>query len=203
MHPYVTHLLEDIENAKRPGFSDNQPFFSNVEPEDSYEANFNDWDGETESRDVDTIQPNEEANKSEDVNSSFNFFEDDDEDLDDDLSEHFAEVERYVSEYPPNSFGDYCGLKVTDFPPAEQLTVEDMQIIIEAFEKMSFTWNIGFSIPKTLPTYLHYKIMVNTLSEKTMLTKYGFVTFDYCSGCPEGCIFGEYCNCLKYWQEDT
>jgi hypothetical protein len=118
------------------------------------------------------------------------------------MAEHFAEVERYVSEDPSNSFGDYCGLQVSDFPPAEQLTEDDMRIIIKAFEKMSTSWNIGFSFPETLPTDLHYKIMVNTLSEKTMLTKFGFVTFDYCSGSPDECIFGEYCNCLQYWQDD-
>lgn len=188
MHPYITHLLEDIENAKRPCYSENQPLYSHYEAEENDEAPLEIKDDEVDGDDI--------------IPSFLSFDKDeDDEDIDADMAEHFAEVERFVSEAPPNSFGDFCGLQVSDFPPAEQLTEDDMQIFIKAFEKMSFTWNITFSFPETLPTHLHYTIMVNTLSEKTMITKHGFVTFDYCSGSPDGCIFGEYCNCLQYWQE--
>jgi hypothetical protein len=188
MHPYVTHLLEDIENAKRPGYSDGQPFYSNVEAIENDESALNEKESE---KDIDEINPSLPL-----------FKNDDDDDMPEDLAEYFAEVERYGLEEPSNCFGDYCGLKISDFPPAEQLSENDMQIIINAFEKMSFTWNIDFSFPETLPTHLHYTILINTLSEKTMITNHGYVTFDYCSGNPDGCIFGEYCNCLKYWQEE-
>jgi hypothetical protein len=133
-------------------------------------------------------------------------YNDEEKDIDesnsDSLDEYLMEMERYVSEDPPSTFGDYCGLKVSDFPPSEQLTEEDMQVVIEAFKKMSYTWNLDFSFPETLPTPIFYKIMVDTLDEKTWIVSSGTVSFDYCSGNPEGCKFGEYCNCLKYWQED-
>ncbi len=50
--------------------------------------------------------------------------------------EHFEEIERWIAEDPPNFFGDYCGLKVADFPPAEQLSEEDMSIVCKVFKKM-------------------------------------------------------------------
>jgi len=163
MHPYLIHLLEDIEKAKRPGYKEYDPFSKNLTEE----------------------------------GTGFH------ESISDALDEHLMEMEKYVSEDPPSTFGDYCGLKVSDFPPAEQLTEEDMQVVIEAFKKMSYTWNLDFSFPETLPTPLFYKIMVDTLEEKTWIVSSGTVSFDYCSGDPDGCIFGEYCNCLKYWQEDN
>jgi len=42
------------------------------------------------------------------------------------MEEHFEEIERWIAEDPPNTFGDFCGLKVGDFPPAAQLSEEDM-----------------------------------------------------------------------------
>jgi|LakMenE01Jun11ns_1017448.scaffolds.fasta_scaffold9557926_2 hypothetical protein len=171
MHPYLPHLLEDIENAKRDCPPEELPFLDS------------DLDSDLDA-DSDIELPG---------------FEEEEEDLEAD----FEEVERYVSgDYETHRFGDYCGLKAEDFPPPEQLSEEDMKLIIEKFKTMSFTWNINYSFPEALPLHLHYKIMINSLSEKTMIAKYGFITFDYCSGSPEGCIFGEYCSCLEYWKED-
>ena len=163
MHPYLIHLLEDIEHAKRTGHKEYDPFGNSIESAES-DYKYSDSDS---------------------------------------LEEHFKEVERYVSEDPPATFGEICGLKVSDFPPAEQLTEEDMQIIINAFKKMSATWNHNFSFPETLPTQIFYKIMVDTLDEKTWIVNSGTVSFDYCSGNPDGCKFGEYCSCWKYWREQA
>jgi hypothetical protein len=162
MHPYLIHLLEDIEKAKRPGYKKYDPI--------AYKSS-------EEETDIDDADSNS-------------------------LDEHLMEMERFVSEDPPSTFGDYCGLKASDFPPSEQLTEEDMQAVIAAFKKMSYTWNLDFSFPDKLPTPIYYKFMVETLDEKTWIVSSGTVSFDYCSGNPEGCKFGEYCNCLKYWQED-
>jgi hypothetical protein len=113
------------------------------------------------------------------------------------------EVERFVSEDPSATFGDYCGLRASDFPPAEQLSEQDMQWVIDAFKIMSYTWNLDFSFPDTLPTPLYYTFMVETLDEETWIVNTGFFSFDYCTGNKEGCKFEAYCSCLKYWQENT
>jgi hypothetical protein len=199
MHPYLTHLLEDIEKAKRPGFPDNNPYFSNYEPEEGNNPEVDSWEDETESDDSDTGNlPESEEKDFIPLDDDFEYADAEDEDLD----ETFAEVEQYVSGHPPPAcFGDYCGLKVADFPPTEQLTEDDMIAVIRAYRKMGATWNIDFAFPENLPTVLHYNILVNTLNEKIMIMKNGFTGFDYCGGNPEGCIFGEYCGCLEYWRE--
>lgn len=160
MHPYLTHLLQDIEKAKNPAYKEYVPF-SNEDEQKEGEA-------ETDNTALET---------------------------------HFMEVERFVSEDPPATFGDYCGLRASDFPPAEQLSEQDMQLVIDAFQKMSYTWNLDFSFPDTLPTPLYYTFMVETLEEHTWIVNNGFVSFDYCSGDPEECKFGAYCNCLNYKYE--
>jgi hypothetical protein len=113
------------------------------------------------------------------------------------MEEHFEEIERWIAEDPPNIFGDFCGLKVGDFPPAEQLSEEDMKIVCKAFKKMMFSWNLDIDLPDELPIPLAYSMTVDTLNQKTAIVNDGYMTFDYCSGSPEGCIFKEYCPCLK------
>lgn len=29
------------------------------------------------------------------------------------------------------------------------------------------------------------------------IPSYGYMSFDYCSGSPEGCVFGAYCSCIE------
>ena len=113
------------------------------------------------------------------------------------LEDHFEEIERWLSEDPPHTFGDYCGLKVEDFPPAEQLSEQDMAVVRNAFKKMMFSWNLDIDLPNELPMSLAYTMTVDTLDQKTAIVNDGFMSFDYCSGSPEECVFKEYCTCLK------
>ncbi|WP_162342852.1 hypothetical protein [Cyclobacterium salsum] len=114
------------------------------------------------------------------------------------IEEEFEEMERWLSEEPTTTFGEYCGLKTLDFPPAEQLSEADMTLVLEAFKKMMFSWNLGIDLPDTLPLSIAYTMTVDTLNQKTAIVSEGFMSFDYCSGSPEECVFKEYCPCLKY-----
>ena len=121
-----------------------------------------------------------------------------------DLAEHFEEVERWLSaEEPPHTFGYYCGLKAADFPPPEQLSIKDMKRVSSAFEKMMYTWNLDISFPEKLPVPFAYKMLVELLDTKTMITNSGFVGFDFCNGDPSDCVFKEYCSCLEHWNDET
>ncbi len=113
------------------------------------------------------------------------------------IEEHLEEIERWISEDPPHTFGHFCGLKVEDFPPAGQLSEEDMAIVRKAFDKMMFSWNLDIDLPDELPMSIAYSMTVDTLNQKTAIVNNGFMTFDYCSGAPEECVFKEYCPCLK------
>jgi len=145
MHPYLLHLLTDIENAHRI----KRPFKS------PYTKTF-----EEEMEEI----------------------------------EGWCEREDYE-----HSFSYYCGLKAENFPPAEQLTTEEINMVNKAFRKMMFTYNHDADFPETLPAALTYLMLVNTLNEKTFIPADGFVSFDYCSGYAPDCVFKEYCSCLKFW----
>lgn len=113
------------------------------------------------------------------------------------LEEHFEEVEQWLANDPPHTFSYFCGLKSEDFPPAEQLSDADMEIICKAFKKMMFTWNLDIDLPKNLPLSIAYTMTVDTLNQKTSIVNMGTMTFDYCTGSPERCVFKAYFPCLN------
>lgn len=120
------------------------------------------------------------------------------------IEEHFEAIDKWVSgEEPEHTFGYYCGLKAEDFPPAEQLTDEEMKIVCKAFERMMYTWNLGIDLPENLPAAFAYKITVDTLSMQTGIVHSGMMNFDFCSGYAPDCVFGGCCPCLKTWNEDA
>jgi hypothetical protein len=112
------------------------------------------------------------------------------------MEKHFEEIENWIAQDPPNTFGDYCGLKVEDFPPSNQLSEDDMTTVCKAFNKMMSSWNLDIDLPENLPIHIAYSMTIDTLNQKTAIVNHGFMTFDYCSGSPEGCIFKEYCPCI-------
>ncbi len=119
------------------------------------------------------------------------------------FEEEMEEIEQWVAgEEAPHSFSYYCGLKPEEFPPAAQLTPEEMLIVCKTFRQMMFSWNLSADFPETLPPDRDYELLVNTLNEKTDIPSFGFMHFDYCSGYAPDCVFKEYCACLKYWNED-
>ena len=118
------------------------------------------------------------------------------------IEEDFEEVERWVSgEEPAHTFGYYCGLEVVNFPPAEQLTKQEMKLVCDAFRKMMFSWNIDISLPEKLPLPIAYQMMVDTLDSKTQIVNFGCIGFDYCTGYAPDCVFAEYCPCLEFWNK--
>jgi hypothetical protein len=116
------------------------------------------------------------------------------------IEDHLREVEAFIYGPDPQfTLSDYCGLQSVNFPPAGQLTENDLTIICDAFRKMLFSWNLDIDLPENFPGVRAYQFMVNTLDEKIAIDHSGITTFDYCSGYAPGCAFKEYCPCLKYW----
>jgi len=96
------------------------------------------------------------------------------------IEEEFEEIDKWVSgEEPEHTFGYYCGLSSENFPPAEQLTDEEMILVRRAFEEMMFTWNQGIDLPERLPAAFAYKMIVDSLSMKTTIVNSGNMSFDF------------------------
>lgn len=120
------------------------------------------------------------------------------------IDEEIKEVEEWAENVKPDyTFGYYCGLKSENFPPAEQLTNDEMILIRGAYEKMMFTWNHGIELPDNLPVTFAYKMIVDTLDMATTIVDTGFMNFHFCKSHPPDCVFKEYCPCLKTWSEES
>ena len=116
------------------------------------------------------------------------------------VEDDLEEAERWVAgDEPAHTFGYYCGLEKVNFPPPEQLTIEEMKLVCDAFKRMMFLWNIDISLPEKLPLPIAYKMIVDTLGRKTEIINFGCIGFDYCTGFAPDCVFGEYCPCLEFW----
>ncbi len=102
---------------------------------------------------------------------------------------------------PPHTFGYFCGLDAINFPPPEQLNDNEIKIVLKAFQKMMFTWNLDIDLPKLLPLPIAYKMTVETLNTNTAIVTNGEMIFDFCSGYAPDCVFKEYCPCLKFWNK--
>jgi len=118
------------------------------------------------------------------------------------FEQEMEELEKWVEgEDPDHSLGYYCGLDAINFPPPDQLNDTEIKMVLEAFRKMMFTWNLYISLPELLPLPIAYKMTVNTLNKKNSIVNSGFMGFDYCTDYAPDCVFKEYCPCLKIWNE--
>lgn len=144
MHPYIPHLIADIEAAHRK----------------------------------DAPQEKEEEKT---------------------MEEYFEEIDRWVSGVDERPFSYYCGLTTDIFPPPQQLTEHEMEIVNQAFLEMTESWNLWVDLPKNLPVAFAYDLLVNLLNRETMIPNEGFVGFDFCTGYAPDCELKEYCPCLKIW----
>ena len=116
------------------------------------------------------------------------------------FEEEIEEIEHWLmAEELPHTFGYYCGLEASAFPPPNQLSNKDMMTVCKAFDQMLFSWNMSIDLPKKLPARLKYSFRVATLNEKTAIVNSGILHFDYCTGSAPDCVFKQYCPCLKIW----
>jgi len=121
------------------------------------------------------------------------------------FEDYIEEVERYIhGDYDPDksTFGKYCGLEVRNFPPPEQLTHRDIELVCDAFEEMLHTWNAHVSLPENVPHRLRYNLTIGILDEEYIPMNIGFITFDFCDGYAPECPLEEYCPCLEIWNDD-
>jgi len=114
------------------------------------------------------------------------------------IENYFEAVESFLD---PNaslkSFSSHCGIDSSDFPPAEQLSDDEMKKVVNALNKMMYTWNISVDLPDDMPVDFAYKLTVGVLDRKLAILNHGIVTVDFCTGNPEGCELKEYCPCSK------
>lgn len=118
------------------------------------------------------------------------------------FEEEMEAVENYAegNNIPP-SLSSESGLTIEQFPPEEQLEDEEILQLIEAFDQMLQSRNISMDMPKNVPLRKAYPIILNLLNEEAWYFPTGTLHYDFCTGYAPGCELGEYCPCLKHWNE--
>jgi hypothetical protein len=119
----------------------------------------------------------------------------------DDMLDHFMEMERMVLEDPLNTFGETCGLNREQFPPFEKLSKQQVKRIVKAFHRLLLSWNLDVVIPKKFPQEERYKILIPLLDRKTHILKNGIGYIEFCEYEPKHCPFGSWCDCKDFLDE--
>ena len=118
----------------------------------------------------------------------------------DDLEDHFEEIERYVNPQPGDqrTIAEWTGLDPASFPPVDKLTTEEQAAINNELVLTFRAFNWAFEVPDEAPEDFCYELLIKELAHEIMMTHYGHVTIDYCTGSPEDCELKQYCPCLKF-----
>jgi len=116
------------------------------------------------------------------------------------IEDKLEEADNFLNYFEAPAFGNYCGLKLEDFPPGEKLVEDDLRSLTKSLVKMYESWNIMVDLPENLPAEFGYRLAVGLLKRPMPIMKHGFFGMDFCTGNPKGCEFQEYCPCLKHWE---
>jgi hypothetical protein len=103
------------------------------------------------------------------------------------IEDEFAEIERWLEYEPEHTFSHYCGLEKEQFPPAGQLTEEQLLQINKSFRHLLFTYNLDVSLPDDIPPGMEYTLLVSVLDRKTDIVSSGFMTFEFCNYDSQSC----------------
>jgi hypothetical protein len=118
------------------------------------------------------------------------------------IDEYFREMQQFLENYPQHPFSYYCGLSKEQFPPATQLSEEQMNAICAAFRSMLDTWNITADIHIKVPASKIYSLLVSVLDEKVSIGLDGVTTIEFCNYHPPSCAMGEYCTCREFYEKE-
>lgn len=122
-------------------------------------------------------------------------------DNDDDPDDLFGDVERYLSGGYEQRIGDVLELIPEQFPPADQLTLDQMSQLVKAYHDLLFSWNISTDLPDGISMPIAYQLLVSTLDREVYLSEDGFVTIEFCTYDSHTCPFTDVCRCDEQYEE--
>lgn len=110
-----------------------------------------------------------------------------------------GEMEDWLHGKPAITMFDHFGFTPDQFPPAEQLTEEQAQPLVDALVRLWVAYNFLPTVPKKTPARVFYPAMLARMAEPAMLMEHGVNGIEFCYFNPEACPFGvEYCDCKDY-----
>ncbi len=139
------------------------------------------------------------AHKKSNDQSEISVFDDDE----DDMGNHFKEVEDYLSFDFDNGpkFGKVVGLELVQFPAADKLEQGQTNDLYSAFLELLYSYHVTLDIPDVVPIQQKYTLALTVLNEAIFLCETGNVTWEFCTEESENCPFAEHCKCIEFERE--
>lgn len=98
----------------------------------------------------------------------------------------------------------WFGLTKEQFPSAELLSAEQLELMADEFELLWAAFSFVPDFPEGLPAKRRYELMRDYIDEECQHWPGGWVHhFEFCSYEPENCPFGiEFCKCKDFEYKD-
>jgi len=109
---------------------------------------------------------------------------------------------RGVMEYEstePKPMQEWFGIDKANFPPAEKLTKEELELMVDEILKLWHAYNFDAVLPENLPADIAYKVLVDNFDKPVIWVSEGIIGIEFCDYEPENCPFPEeYCMCKDF-----
>ncbi|MEY2792203.1 MAG: hypothetical protein RJA76_195 [Bacteroidota bacterium] len=118
------------------------------------------------------------------------------------LEESIDEIESYFG--IPNSQFIYevIGLSKEWFPAYDQLTIQQMYKVNQAFEKCLQSWNIIVDLPKSFPVERKYQLLISSVNRKVAIMRFGYYHLEFCDQLIDDCPLGpSHCSCQHFYND--
>ncbi len=94
---------------------------------------------------------------------------------------------------------EWIGIDKANFPPAEKLTKEELELMVEEIIKLWQAYNFSAVLPEYLPVGIAYKVLVDYFNKPVEWISKGIIDIEFCDYDPENCPFpDEYCMCKDF-----
>lgn len=101
---------------------------------------------------------------------------------------------------PRRQLEDWTGIQQSQLPPADQLTDEQVHVLLEALKKMLNEYNWYFCVIFTLPERLEYEVLRTNFSQEAIIKRHHQGFFQTCKDGTDTatCIVGDRCHCAYF-----
>lgn len=109
-----------------------------------------------------------------------------------------------LEESTDKPMSQWFGLEKEAFPPSEKLSVEQLELMADEFEKLWAAFSFFPDFPEGLPAKRRYKLMRGYLNHHCQHWPGGWAHhFEFCDYEPENCPFGmEFCRCKDFENDE-
>jgi len=103
-----------------------------------------------------------------------------------------------IVEGPFELLSDILGIPLQALPKAEQLSVEQMQLLNSELEKLMIAYNYYPDYPENAPAVMLYNALRSIWNSEVFRVRFGSFHIDFCEGDEETCAFPGFCDNCNY-----